>query len=88
MQTDGRTVMTKLIVAFRNFAKAPKNCTRITYLGTSLPCPQEPVLSQTHPAHVITRLPFKVCLYHSHIYVFVSLGTVTQGPCAKSVWLC
>jgi hypothetical protein len=25
---DGRTDMTKLIVAFRNFAKAPKNCTR------------------------------------------------------------
>ena len=24
-QTDGRTEMTKLIVAFRNFAKAPKN---------------------------------------------------------------
>jgi len=26
-QTDGRTDMTKLIVAFRNFAKAPKNNT-------------------------------------------------------------
>jgi len=25
MWTDGRTDMTKLIVAFRNFAKAPKN---------------------------------------------------------------
>ena len=25
MQADGRTDMTKLIVAFRNFAKAPKN---------------------------------------------------------------
>jgi hypothetical protein len=24
-RTDGRTDMTKLIVAFRNFAKAPKN---------------------------------------------------------------
>jgi len=24
-QTDGRTDMTKLIVAFRNFAKAPNN---------------------------------------------------------------
>jgi hypothetical protein len=24
-QTDGRTDMTKLIVGFRNFAKAPKN---------------------------------------------------------------
>ena len=24
--TDGRTDMTKLIVAFRNFAKAPTNC--------------------------------------------------------------
>jgi len=23
---DRRTVMTKLVVAFRNFAKAPKNC--------------------------------------------------------------
>jgi hypothetical protein len=23
---DGRTVMTKLVVAFRNFAKAPKTC--------------------------------------------------------------
>jgi hypothetical protein len=25
MRTDGRTDMTKLIVAFRNFANAPKN---------------------------------------------------------------
>jgi hypothetical protein len=25
MRTDGRTDMTNLIVAFRNFAKAPKN---------------------------------------------------------------
>ena len=25
MRTDGYTCMTKLIVAFRNFAKAPKN---------------------------------------------------------------
>jgi hypothetical protein len=25
-RTDGRTDMTKLRVAFRNFAKAPKNC--------------------------------------------------------------
>jgi len=25
MRTDGQTNMTKLIVAFRNFAKAPKN---------------------------------------------------------------
>ena len=25
MQTDGRVVLTKLIVAFRNFANAPKN---------------------------------------------------------------
>jgi hypothetical protein len=25
-QTDGRPVMTKLIVAFRNFENAPKNC--------------------------------------------------------------
>jgi hypothetical protein len=35
-----------------------------------------PVLSQTIPAHIITRHPFKVCLYHPHIYVFVSLGTL------------
>ena len=27
MQTDGRTENTKLILAFRNFANAPKNCT-------------------------------------------------------------
>jgi hypothetical protein len=26
MQTDGRMDMTKLIVAFRNFANAPNNC--------------------------------------------------------------
>ena len=25
-KTDGQTDMTKLIVAFRNFANAPKNC--------------------------------------------------------------
>jgi len=28
MQTGGRTDMTKLIVAFRNYSKAPKNCFR------------------------------------------------------------
>jgi hypothetical protein len=29
MQTDRRTDVTKLIVAFRNFSKAPKNCGNI-----------------------------------------------------------
>jgi len=28
MRTDGRTGMTKLIVAFHNFAKAPRNVTQ------------------------------------------------------------
>jgi len=28
-QTDGRTDMTKLIVAFRNFANAPQNITHV-----------------------------------------------------------
>ena len=31
MRTGGRTDMTKLIVAFRKFAKAPKNCARILH---------------------------------------------------------
>jgi hypothetical protein len=31
MLTDGQTVMTKLIVAFRNFAEDPKNCTLFKY---------------------------------------------------------
>jgi hypothetical protein len=30
MRTDGQTDMTKLTVAFRNFAKAPKNRIKIT----------------------------------------------------------
>ena len=33
MRTDGRTDMTKLIVAFRNFGMAPKNDNRV---GTEL----------------------------------------------------
>jgi len=37
MWTDGQTDMTKLIVVFHNFAKAPKNCflNHIMSLGTS-----------------------------------------------------
>jgi len=41
-QTDGRTGMMKLVVAFRNFAEAPKKCAHMAYPGTSLPCPQGP----------------------------------------------
>jgi hypothetical protein len=41
-QRGGRTDMTKQIVAFRNFANAPKNRAHVTYPGTSLPCPREP----------------------------------------------
>jgi len=32
-QTDGRTSVTKLTVAFRNFANAPKNCKGVTVLN-------------------------------------------------------
>jgi hypothetical protein len=30
MRTDGRTDMTRLIVVFRDFAKAPNNCVKTT----------------------------------------------------------
>ena len=32
MGTDGRTYMTKLIVAFCNLANVPKNCHTVTHL--------------------------------------------------------
>jgi len=38
--TDGRTDMTKLIVAFRNFAKEPKNRGTINYCEVSSICKQ------------------------------------------------
>jgi len=75
MWADGRTDMMKLIVAFRNIAKAPKNCAHMTYPGTSLPCPQEPRAchcsepDEPSPHHYTLR-SFKVCLYHPQIYVF------------------
>ena len=33
-RADGQTDMTKLIVAFRNFANAPKNCSNMTHYKT------------------------------------------------------
>jgi len=35
--TDRRTYMTKLIVAFHNYANAPKNCDRVVYLPVPYP---------------------------------------------------
>ena len=32
-RADGRTSMTKLIVAFRNFANAPENCKFVTVIN-------------------------------------------------------
>ena len=48
MRTDGRTDMTKLIVAFRNLAKAPKMSGALTsfpiyYLVTSSPPGGHPI---------------------------------------------
>jgi len=35
-RADKRTVVTEIIVAFRNFAKAPRNCTGIAKQVTSI----------------------------------------------------
>ena len=42
VRTDGQTDRTTVIVAFRNFAKAPKNSPYFRWHEFSLPCSQEP----------------------------------------------
>jgi hypothetical protein len=37
-ETDGQTHMTKLIVAFRNFANAPQKCILVLLCGTRFFC--------------------------------------------------
>jgi hypothetical protein len=64
MRTDGRTGMTKLIIAFRNFANAPK--TRL--------------LHPSSPTYVYTAAtPGAITLYVRYIWAFFSYDFLYLG---------
>jgi hypothetical protein len=72
-QTDSRTDVTKLIVAFRNFANAPTN-ESTAYIGRRSRISNIPTLSTETDFHVKEKIPTacswsQISLISRHIYL-------------------
>ena len=75
--TEGQTDMTKLIVAFRNFASAPKQQFSLSVDNARLSIPRMPAID-THAEYLMLIFPTATTVTRKHLNVTLHLNFVSR----------